>query len=44
MGSTQLQALVSELTTRPAETEWVEFKHNRAISDDIGECISAASS
>jgi hypothetical protein len=44
MDSTQLQALVRELTILPAETEWVEFKHNRAIPDDIGEYISAVSS
>ena len=41
MDSTQLQALVRELTTLPAETEWVEFKHNKAIPDEIGEYISA---
>ena len=41
MDSTQLQALVRESTTLPAETEWVEFKHNKAIPDDIGEYISA---
>lgn len=41
MDSTQLRALVHELTTLPAETEWVEFKHNKAIPDEIGEYISA---
>jgi predicted HTH transcriptional regulator len=41
MDGMQLQALVRELTTLPAETEWVEFKHNKTIPDEIGECISA---
>jgi predicted HTH transcriptional regulator len=41
MDSMQLQALVRELITLPAETEWVEFKHNKAIPDEIGEYISA---
>ena len=41
MDKTQFQALVRELTALPRETEWVEFKHNKAIPDDIGEYISA---
>ncbi|KJS69475.1 MAG: transcriptional regulator [Comamonadaceae bacterium BICA1-1] len=36
-----LRSLVSELVALPAETGWVEFKHNKAVPDDIGEYISA---
>ena len=35
MNNMQLKALVRELTALPMETEWVEFKHNKAIPDDI---------
>jgi len=41
MDKMQFQALVRELTALPRETEWVEFKHNKAIPDDIGEYVSA---
>lgn len=33
--------LVRKLTRLPAETEWVEFKENRADLTDIGEYVSA---
>ena len=36
-----LADLVSELRRLPHETEWVEFKANRADHQDIGEYISA---
>ncbi len=36
-----LRGLVRELCKLPRETEWVEFKKNRADSQDIGEYISA---
>lgn len=35
--------LVQELRKLPQETEWVEFKENKAISAEIGEYISALS-
>ena len=41
MDMARLRSLVRELTALPRETEWVEFKHNKAIPDDIGEYISA---
>ena len=36
-----LVSLVRELTKLPHETEWVEFKHNKAEPEDIGEYIAA---
>lgn len=39
----ELTALLDELTALPQETEWVEFKHNKADPDEIGELISALS-
>lgn len=39
-----LISLVHELSKLPKETEWVEFKHNNADPEDIGEYISALSS
>ncbi len=36
-----LRSLVSELVALPAETGWVEFKHNKAVPEDIGEYLSA---
>jgi predicted HTH transcriptional regulator len=36
-----LTGLVHELLKLPAETEWVEFKHNRADSEELGEYLSA---
>lgn len=43
MTSQELVALIAELRTLPHETEWVEFKHNKAEPQDIGEYISALS-
>lgn len=39
--SDYLVSLVQELQNLPAETEWVEFKHNNADPQEIGEYISA---
>lgn len=36
-----LIGLVKELQKQPAETEWVEFKKNRAEPEEIGEYLSA---
>ena len=36
-----LIGLISELRKQPAETPWLEFKHNNANPEDIGEYISA---
>ena len=36
-----LTGLVHELRKLPAETEWVEFKHNRADAEETGEYLSA---
>lgn len=41
MDQSQLKSLVRELVAIPNETEWVEFKHNKAIPDEIGEYVSA---
>lgn len=38
-----LAKLVRKLCDLPSETEWVEFKHNAARPEDIGEYISALS-
>ena len=38
-----LISLIHELRKLPAESEWVEFKHNHAVPEDIGEYISALS-
>jgi len=35
--------LLKELLKYPNETEWLEFKHNKAIPEEIGEYISALS-
>jgi predicted HTH transcriptional regulator len=43
MDNTQLCAIVNEITGLPNETEWIEFKLNKAIPDEIGEYISALS-
>lgn len=37
----ELRAKLDKLCGLPHETEWVEFKHNNARPDDIGEYISA---
>lgn len=39
----ELRRLVEHLRSLPRETEWVEFKHNNADSQEIGEYISALS-
>ncbi len=36
-----LNSLIGELLALPKETGWVEFKHNKAIADEVGEYISA---
>lgn len=36
-----LTSLVNELRNNSKETEWIEFKHNNAKPDEIGEQISA---
>lgn len=36
-----LESLVRELCKLPNETEWVEFKHNNANPDEVGEYLSA---
>ncbi len=36
-----LHSLLRELIKLPKETEWVEFKHNNAIPEQVGEYISA---
>jgi predicted HTH transcriptional regulator len=36
-----LASLVNELRKQPAETEWLEFKHNNSSPEEIGEYISA---
>lgn len=41
MDHSQLQSLVRELVALPNETEWLEFKHNKVIPDEIGEYVSA---
>ncbi len=38
-----LQGLLRELCVLPVETEWVEFKHNKADPEEVGEYISALS-
>jgi ATP-dependent DNA helicase RecG len=37
----ELQAKLDELLRLPAETEWVEFKHNNDNPQEIGEYVSA---
>lgn len=41
MNPEALQHLVEHLRSLPRETAWVEFKHNKADPQDIGEYISA---
>ncbi len=43
MTDAELQAKLDELLRLPAETEWVEFKHNNENPQDIGEYLSAIS-
>lgn len=39
----RLLVLVRELAASPTESEWVEFKHNFADPEDVGEYLSALS-
>ena len=41
MDEQHLLNIIRELTTLPDETEWVEFKHNFADPQGIGEYLSA---
>ena len=41
MTDAQLSALLVELTSLSDETEWVEFKHNNANPEEIGQYLSA---
>lgn len=43
MEKERLIDLVHQLTALPHETEWIEFKHNQANLQEIGEYISALS-
>ncbi len=43
MTSVELQTKLTELLALPTETEWVEFKHNNANPQEIGEYLSALS-
>ncbi len=43
MTSGELQSKLDELLRLPAETEWVEFKHNNEHPQEIGEYLSAIS-
>ncbi len=43
MKNTEIHHLVEHLRSLPRETEWVEFKHNNADPQEIGEYISALS-
>src|SRR5579884_2425617 len=41
LSDAQLSALLDELLALDDETEWVEFKHNNANPEEIGEYVSA---
>ena len=43
MTSNEFSNLVHELSHLPKETEWIEFKHNKYVPDEIGVNISALS-
>jgi Putative DNA-binding domain len=43
MNPTELEQLLQELLSLSAETEWVEFKHNNADPEELGEYLSAIS-
>ena len=43
MNTQELTALINELVKLPAESEWLEFKHNFHSPEEIGERISALS-
>lgn len=38
-----LQSRLESLLALPKETEWLEFKHNKAVPEEIGEYLSALS-
>lgn len=40
LGPDEFAGLVQQLTSRPTETEWIEFKQNLSVSSQIGERIS----
>jgi len=40
-GTEYLVSLLKELRSLPKETEWLEFKHNNGIPEEIGQYISA---
>jgi ATP-dependent DNA helicase RecG len=41
MHNEELKSLIDELRHQPKETEWIEFKVNNDLPEDIGEYISA---
>lgn len=43
LSSEEFAGLVAGLTSRPTETEWIEFKENLAVPDEIGQRISGLS-
>lgn len=43
MSAVDLQSKLAELVRLPAETEWVEFKHNNEEPQEVGEYLSAIS-
>ena len=43
MDAGDLHIQLQSLLALPHETEWVEFKHNNATPDEIGEYLSALS-
>lgn len=43
MNTEELHYVLNSLRALPAETEWVEFKHNDAEPEEIGEYLSAIS-
>ena len=43
MSPQELNTLLKSLRALPHETEWVEFKHNDAEPEEIGEYVSALS-
>ena len=43
MNESELRSLLGELTLLRQETEWVEFKHDKAEPKQIGQNLSASS-
>ena len=39
----EFESLIRSLVALPSETEWVEFKHNNADPEEVGEYASALS-